>query len=449
MPIPLDPSRVFGAVLLATLAMLSLLAGVVIGLYGKPSQRTNAIVMAFGTGALIQALALELAFEGARRLMVESGLSGIASWFWVAAGFTLGGVLYYLSDRRLERYGAALRHPALAKLFLSRKRRERSAALLARLARVDLLRSLPPEEMEEVLLCVQPVRVAAGETIFRRGEAGDALYLIDEGTVMVLDNAASPASHGAAAATALAYLTAGQSFGEIALLTGAARTATVVAITDAALLKIAREHFDELLDCSPRLRQAVETLNSQRILRNVAALRGQRDAEDWQKIALANIQRLNRAEEAALRAKHAAAGAPLAIFLGALLDGIPESVVIGAGFVSLDSFRFTFLAAVFLSNLPEAIGSAVSMKQAGFGTRRIFALWGMLVLAGALAAALGNVFLTDAPPALLTLVGAIAGGGILAMVSSVMMPEAYEDGGPAVGLATIAGFLVAFLFNFV
>ncbi len=444
-----DLARVLGAVLLATLAMLSLLLGVVIGLYGKPSQRTNAIVMAFGTGALIQALALELAFEGAERLMVESHLSGLASWFWVAAGFTLGGVLYYLGDRRLEHYGAALRHPALTKLFLLRKKREQSANLLARLARVDLLRSLPAEEMEDVLLCVQPVRVLAGETIFRRGEAGDALYLIDEGTVMVVDSADAPSVDGAAETTALAYLTAGQSFGEIALLTGAPRTATVVAITDIALLKIAKEHFDELLDCSPRLRRAVEILNSQRILQNVAALRDRSEAAAWQKIALANIQRLTRAEETALVEKHAAAGAPLALFLGALLDGIPESVVIGSSFVSLDSFRFTFLAAVFLSNLPEAIGSAVGMKLAGFDTKRIFMLWSLLVLAGATAAAFGNVFLSAAPPTLLTLVGAIAGGGILAMVSSVMMPEAYEDGGPAVGLATIAGFLAAFLFNFI
>ena len=147
--------------------------------------------------------------------------------------------------------------------------------------------------------------------------------------------------------------------------------------------------------------------------------------------------------------KHAAASTPLALFLGALLDGIPESLVIGSSFETLDSFRFTFLAAVFLSNLPEAIGSAVGMQQAGFSTKRIFTLWGLLVLAGALAAALGNAFLADAPPVLLTLVGAIAGGGILAMVSSVMMPEAYEDGGTAVGLATIAGFLAAFLFTFV
>lgn len=448
MTMSLDSSAVLGAVLLATLAMLSLPAGVVIGLYGKPSQRTNAIIMAFGTGALIQALALELAFEGAQRLMVESHLSGLASWFWVAAGFALGGVLYYLGDRRLEQYGAALRHPALTKLFLLRKKREQSAALLARLARVDLLRSLPPEEMEEVLLCVQPVYAAAGETIFRRGETGDALYLIDEGTVMVLDSTEAETADGGRKTTALAYLSAGQSFGEIALLNDEPRTATVVAITDATLLKIAKEHFDELLDCFPRLREAVEAVNAERILQNVAAVRDRSEAAAWQKIALANVRRLSRAEEAVLMERHAPTGAPLAIFLGALLDGIPESIVIGSSFVSLDSFRFTFLAAVFLSNLPEAIGSAVGMKRAGFETKRIFALWGMLVLAGAIAAALGNLFLAGAPPTLLALVGAIAGGGILAMVSSVMMPEAYEDGGPAVGLATIAGFLATFLFNF-
>jgi ZIP family zinc transporter len=72
-----------------------------------------------------------------------------------------------------------------------------------------------------------------------------------------------------------------------------------------------------------------------------------------------------------------------------------------------------------------------------------------LVVAGGIAAALGNAYLAHAPVQALTLVGAVAGGGILAMVSSVMMPEAYEDGGPTVGLATIAGFLCAFFFSFV
>jgi len=159
---------------------------------------------------------------------------------------------------------------------------------------------------------------------------------------MVLDSSEILAGGGRTAA--LAYLTAGQSFGEIALLNEGPRTATVVAITDAVLLKIDKIEFDELLDRFPDLRQAVETLNAQRILQNVATPHTPPEAAAWQQIALANIQRLSRTEEAALMAKHAATGsAPLAIFLGALLDGIPESVVIGSSFVSLDSFRFTFL----------------------------------------------------------------------------------------------------------
>ena len=137
----------------------------------------------------------------------------------------------------------------------------------------------------------------------------------------------------------------------------------------------------------------------------------------------------------------------MAIFLGALLDGIPESVVIGAGFTTLAAFHPTFLVAVFLSNFPEAMSSAAGMQRAGFSRRRVFGLWGGLVVASAIAAALGNAFLAEAPPTLLTFVEAVAGGGILAMLASTMMPEAYEHGGPSVGLATIAGFLSAFYFT--
>lgn len=440
----INGTTILGAVVMALLAMMSLIVGVLIGLYGKPSRRVNAIIMAFGTGALIQALSLELAYEGAERLVQHVGLGGFASWMWVAVGFIAGGSMYYLGNRMLERRGAALRHPAMAKLFLLNKKREESAAILTRLSKIELVRSLPPEEMEDILLCVQPMRVKRGEAVFHRGDKGDALYFIDEGKIDIFTGN-SEASHGAAP---LAQLGSGQSFGEMALLAGELRSASAVAAADSSLLKIDKEHFDELLDRSPRLRRAVEELNSQRLLQNVEATRGRMDADVWQKAAVANIQRLTKGEEESMMKTQAAAGVPLAIFFGALLDGIPESVVIGSSFVSFESFRFTFLAAVFLSNLPEAIASAVGMKAAGFSQIRIFTLWGSLVIAGGVAAAFGNIVLADAAPTALTLVGAVAGGGILAMVSSVMMPEAYEDGGPSVGLATIAGFLFAFLFMF-
>lgn len=438
----IDSARLLGAVLLATLAMSSLIIGVTIGLFARPSKRTNAIIMAFGTGALIHALAVELAMEGAERLTHTAHLAGLAAWAWVACGFITGGILYYLGDRRLEHYGAALRHPGLTKLYLLRKQREAATPLLERLSRVELLRSLPPEDIQDVLLCVEPVTHPADHTLFRRGDAGDALYLIVAGRLAV------HGGDGPGRAEPLARLAENQSFGEMALLSGEPRTATVITETPVELLRIRKEHFDELTDRSPGLRRAVENLNAARLLQNVADAPASTDGADWRRRAVANLRRLSHAEETALMRTHAAAGAPLALFLGAMLDGIPESLVIGSGFTTLADFKFTFLAAVFLSNLPEAIGSAAGMAEAGYTRRRIFTLWILLILAGAVAAALGNIFLIGAPPVLLTVVEAIAGGGILAMVSSVMMPEAYEHGGASVGIATIAGFLTAFLFGF-
>lgn len=427
-----------GAALLALLAMVSLIVGVAVGLYLKPSRRMNAIIMAFGTGALIQALALELAYEGAERLVAGGSWSGLAAWAWVSAGFVVGGILYYEGNRRLDHYGAALRHPALASLYFLRKKQEQSAGMLARLARADILRSLPPGDMRHVLHCVEQTGVPAGSVVFRQGDPADAFFLLDEGSVEVRAEDGTP----------MARLGPGQAFGETALLVKGKRTATVVAVTDAVLLKIPKEPFDELLEESPSLRQAVESLNAQRLLENVTARRDAPDATEWQKRAMENISRLDSREHAAMMARHAATGAPLALFLGAALDGIPESVVIGSNYESLDTFRYTFLVAIFLSNVPEAVGSTLGMKEAGYSSARIYTLWGLLVLASTLAAVAGSVFLSSAQPLVLTLVGSVAGGGILAMVSSVMMPEAYEDGGPGVGLATIAGFLAAFLFAF-
>ncbi|NBT01917.1 MAG: hypothetical protein EBS94_00645 [Proteobacteria bacterium] len=140
-------------------------------------------------------------------------------------------------------------------------------------------------------------------------------------------------------------------------------------------------------------------------------------------------------------------GSPLAIFAGALLDGVPESIVLGAAFTTFATFNPTFLVAVFMSNLPEAMASSAQMKRIGYSPARIFGLWGSLVVASAVAALIGNLFLATASETWITFVEAFAGGGIMAMLAQTMMPEAYEEGGTLVGLATIAGFLAALFFT--
>lgn len=140
---------------------------------------------------------------------------------------------------------------------------------------------------------------------------------------------------------------------------------------------------------------------------------------------------------------HAGEGAPLAIFLGALLDGIPESVVIGASLLDLARVELVLVVAVFVSNVPEALASAVGMRQHGYRARFVLGLWAGLVVFSGLAAYLGNVLLSGTAPWLIAGIQGLAAGGILAMLADTMMPEALEQGGPFVALWTALGFLAA------
>jgi ZIP family zinc transporter len=102
------------------------------------------------------------------------------------------------------------------------------------------------------------------------------------------------------------------------------------------------------------------------------------------------------------------------------------------------------LVAVFLSNLPESIAASSSLENGGWSPTRVLALWSAIALASALAAAIGYVALDGASPRTLAFILAFAGGAILTMLSTTMMPEAYENAGRSVGVVTVLGFFVAF-----
>ena len=138
----------------------------------------------------------------------------------------------------------------------------------------------------------------------------------------------------------------------------------------------------------------------------------------------------------------ASPGSGGAIVLGTVLDGIPESLVLGIGFAVGGAVSVAFLAAVFISNLPEAIAATVSLSAAG--TKRSSILWMWTGIAGlsAVAAAVGYV-VASAVGSSGILVQAFAAGALLTMIIDTMAPEAVEQGGKAAGLATILGFAVA------
>jgi ZIP family zinc transporter len=102
---------------------------------------------------------------------------------------------------------------------------------------------------------------------------------------------------------------------------------------------------------------------------------------------------------------------------------------------------------VFLSNVPEGLSSAAGMKRAGRSTGYVLGLWGGVTAASTLAALLGYLFLEGASGNVVAAIQSFAAGAILAMLASTMMPEAYEDGGPVVGIVTTVGFLLAFVLS--
>ena len=141
----------------------------------------------------------------------------------------------------------------------------------------------------------------------------------------------------------------------------------------------------------------------------------------------------------------AAADNGLAIAIGALLDGIPESVVIGVSLLDGTGVSTVTVAAVFLSNVPEGLSSAAGMRASGRSLRYIFSVWIGIALISGIAAMLGNVLLAGASPELIAAVTAVAAGAILAMLVDTMIPEATEDTHEYSGLIAVAGFLVAFV----
>jgi ZIP family zinc transporter len=137
-------------------------------------------------------------------------------------------------------------------------------------------------------------------------------------------------------------------------------------------------------------------------------------------------------------------GSGTAIAIGALLDGVPVSVVLGLGLLAGGGVRLSVLAAVFISNVPEGLSSAAGMKAKGRSARYVFGVWITIAVVSAVAALLGYVTLGGAPPEVIAVITAVAAGAILTMIADTMIPEAFEQTRTWTGVIATVGFLVAF-----
>jgi CRP-like cAMP-binding protein len=423
---------------LATTA--SSLLGAAIGLYVPISKRPLACLLAFAAGALISALAIELAYEGALSLH-HQGYDARAAWAFVSTGFSLGAVIYYSASLFLEGKGAAVRYGTQFREYALTRKQQDIDARIKLLATSDLMRHLPAEQIEQLLSCIHDRQLKKGEILFRAGEPGDALYIVGRGKVEVLGDAPRDAQiPGQISGDTIAVLGAGHAFGEMSLLSGDPRTATIRAVEDTDLLKIDKNVFDRLVATDSELAGAVERISHRRAIDNLSA--GATGAARWAKIASGSLDHLTRHESAKMLTE-AGNGAGMAIVLGNILDTIPGCLVIGAKFTALGNLSLTLMLGMFLGGIPEAAASASMLTKAGYRPAAIFGLWSTVLVAGVVAAVAGKALIGSSDALAAIFAQALAGGAVLALVAHAMIPVALEEGGSLVVLPTVAGFLFA------
>jgi CRP-like cAMP-binding protein len=409
----------------------SLPLGALVVLFWIPRPRITAAMMAFGGGALLAALTLDLVGEAMRK----------HEFYALAMGCLLGCVVFVVLNQIVNERGGFLRSFATTSEYLAKRKSEHVRSLAERLSSVPMFRALPPHLIADLLPQVQERTYQPGTTIIRQGEPGDSFFVIEQGEVDFIDER----NNGRKMRTLYDH----DVFGEMALLTGEPRSATAVAVKETRVWSILKEQFDRLLHASPELAQAVHSLASQRgaVLQGDAAEDSRRTAA-WVRAATADLDtRIAAPTNTEVReAAGSHTGAPLAIWLGILLDGIPESLVIGSSLVQA-TIGASLIAGLFLSNFPEALSSSVGMIHQRYSRMRIVLLWTSLMLMTGLGAYFGAILFEGMPHSWIALTEGVAAGAMLTMISETMLPEAERSGGAITGASTLLGFLAAIFFK--
>ncbi len=446
------------AVALGAASAVSLPLGSLVGIQANPRPSIVSSLAAFGAGALIAALSVELVAPTLFALDDSNGASHhgnpLHNFLALVVGAAAGGVLFTALDALVNSRGGFLRKTSSTISYLTARKRDRELMMLDDLATFPLLRDLPPEHINALVGMIQPVQYEAGEIIAAEGEPANQLVFVVEGSVQAHTRDGLRERFAA-----------GSVLGVIPLLTDRPHLATGKAESEIRGYTLSKSDFRRLSELSGAFARAIRELSDERV-QLLAKLIAQRDAEalDWleksRQALRIGAQLPDELEWRRAREQHK--GAPLAIWLGILLDGIPESFVIGAGLLVLlqaklsqlstlgfvDVVPYTLIAGLFLSNFPEALASSANMCMQGFRKSTVFLLWFSLLVITAVGAGVGFLLADSLSPAWVVFAEGLAAGAMLTMIAGAMIPEAVHMGRAAVvGLSTLTGFLVAISFK--
>ena len=424
------------------LSAISLPLGAILGLWLRPGIKLSSSFMAFGAGALLFALSIEL--FGHVPHYVDS--HGMSAFYATLIGAISGSLIFDLMNQYLNNRGAFMRNLSVTKRYISKLRVERTKQMLEELGRIKLFSHCSPDDMAQLIYKIHNVNFHAGETIFNQGEEADGMYFIVSGEVDII-------LHGHHdTVSRLVVLKEGDTFGELGILSGAPRSAEAVSRGDTRLYKINKSDIDELIHESEAFSHDLAELAASRVDDLSIKAEGIVN-KTWTKNTLNVLNKMDFSMDSAVMSSELSAvnvhagGVGLAIWLGILIDAVPESLVIGMLSISVSGMSLAFIAGVFLANMPEAMSSGLTMKNSGMKTSKIMLMWGSICLLTGVGAFLGAIIFPAEPTGqvfywVLAIEG-LAGGAMLTMIAETMLPEAFEQGGAVIGISTLLGFLAA------
>ncbi len=446
------------AVLLGAISAASLPLGSMVGLRIKPRPAIISLLAAFGSGALIAALSVELVAPTVMAISSTENIDGhgnpVLDFYGLITGAILGGILFVLLDQLVNAGGGFLRKKASSIAYFSMAEKKRKKKLVEQLSTFPLLQNLPSEHIETLISLLQPKVYAKNETIAKQGVAVNNLFFIFKGIVQIIRDGQK-----------MKEMKPGDVLGMIPLISSIPSPGTAEAESIVSGMVLSVEGFSMLREISAEFDEACRNLATQNLdyLEDHIA-KQTKSAIDWKKqavealeegISMPNSLRMRLAKE-----EHKNAG--MAIWLGILLDGIPESLVIGGGLlislkiqVSMGNELFlrnvipyTLIAGLFLSNFPEALSSSANMKLQGWSNQKIFLMWFSLMVITGIGAGCGFILTESLSHTALIFLEGLASGAMLTMIAAAMIPEAVHLGkANAVGISTLIGFIAAISFK--
>jgi len=419
------------AFLFGLISAVSLPLGAVLALKWTPKPKVLASMMAIGAGALLAALTIDLV-----AVAVDKG-----HFYPLATGMVIGGLFFVLLNKIVNSRGGFLRKTATIITHITQKHSTRQKKLYQRLSKVAFFHNLTPSKAQTLIPYLHRYRYRQGKIMVHEGDPGDNFFIIESGEAIVMDDSTN---------SVINILRTDDTYGIVELMTGITHNFNVVVKSDMHVWIINKESFDRIINLNPSLAAEIKTLVSEKIhlLEKNHTLPSDKTAL-WYNDAMKHFDEkksaITQSDISEEVSEHG--NASMAIWMGIMLDGIPESIVIGSSLLLHPTMSMSLLAGLFLSNFPEALSSSVGMRKQKMSNLKILTMWFSIMIVTGIGAFGGNIFFENVEPHVFALVDGMAAGAMLTMIAETMLPEAFHIGGSVTGLSALAGFLATLLFK--